>query len=263
MDFTTHDESIVTSGEAVPLCRLYVSWQHPDTRQIVPVGMLSRSDADGATAYEFRYLKAALSLDGFSAFVGFPDFTSAYRSEQLFPFFENRLMPRGRDDYNDFLASLGLPQGADPFEVLARSEAKRATDAIEVFPEPTVSADGIASCRFLVRGIRHLPHAQEAIESLTLGERLFVVLDPQNKVDQLAILLRNGQYEFIGYLPRFLTSLVHAPHLNGDIQDVCVRVEHIGDVNGPVHIRLLCRVEVPWPNSGPVLNGPEYEPVQA
>jgi hypothetical protein len=235
------------SAHAPPTpCRLYVAWQDPASRAIVPVGRLSRYVSNGDITYEYRYLRTAADLDGFQPFVGFPALNHAYRSSQLFPFFENRLMPRARDDYADFVGSLGLPPDADPFEVLARSEGRRQTDTIEVFPEPAFD-DGVVHCRFLVHGIRHVPDAQEAIDSLRVGDALGVLLDPQNPVDARAVMLRDQTFHLLGWVPRYLTELVRTPLARLGPHAVHVCVEHIGRRDGPAHLRLLCALDARWP----------------
>lgn len=226
--------------------RLLIAWQDPASRRITPVARLERR-SDGEDTYEFRYLRSAVHLERFRPFVGFPDVERIYRSSDLFPFFENRLMPRTRADYSEFVSALGLEPNADPFEVLALSEGRRQTDTIEVFPEP-VLANGVAQCRFLVRGVRHVPRAQEAIDSLAAGDHLSVVPDPQNPEDRLAVLLRDGDFHLLGWVPAYLTSLISVPLgvLGPDAVDVTV--EHIGDRKGPSHLRLLCRLAVQWPS---------------
>lgn len=155
-------------------------------------------------------------------------------------------MPRSREDYPGFLESLGLEPGADPFEVLALSEGRRQTDTIEVFPEP-ILVDGVARCRFLVHGVRHVPGAQEAIDSLAVGDQLCVVPDPQNPVDPLAVLLRDGDFHLLGWVPRYLTGLVNTPMAHLGPAAVRVVVEHTGARDGPSHLRLLCEMVADWP----------------
>jgi len=241
--------------------RLFVAWQDPETRSITPVGCLTRRQGSDGETFEFRYLRQARHLQHFRPFVGFSSLEECYRSTDLFPFFENRIVPRTRDDYVDYVGTLGLPIDADPFEILAHSEGRRATDAIEVFPAPSLDADGVVTCRFLVHGVRHIPGAHDAIDGLTLGEVLSVLPDPQNEVDRLAVLLRTGGYRLVGYVPAYLTSLIHRPLDAYGSDAVQVNVEHIGDRNGPSHLRLLCRLAARWPDDVPPLGGPDFEPI--
>lgn len=120
-------------------------------------------------------------------------------------------MPRTREDYPGYVSTLGLSIDADPFEILARNEGRRATDTLEIFPEPMVDEQGSVSCLFLVRGVRHIRGAHDAIDTVTVGDELHVLFDPQNEIDALAVLLRTGAYRPVGYVPAFLTSLVHRP----------------------------------------------------
>ena len=150
--------------------------------------------------YEFVYLSGAATRVGFLDLVVFPNFEDVYRSAELFPFFANRLMAPGRADRDGFLASLALAESAQPFEILARSEGRRATDTFEIFPEPTLGDDGRVSASFLVRGIRHIDGAHDVVDRLVIGDRLTVQPEPENEHDKNAILLVKGQP--IGYLPR-------------------------------------------------------------
>ena len=252
---STRVSDLAQQRDGPPVRRLYIAWQDPASREISPVGALTRHE-DGT--YEYRYLRQAEALPGFRPFVAFPDLHRVYRSAEFFPFFENRLVPRDRTDFPAFVAAVDLPVDADPFEILARTQGRRATDTVEVFPEPVADpATGSVVVHFLVRGVRHVPHAQEAIDTLAPGDQLRVVPDPQNPVDRFAVLLRTDDVRIVGWIPAYLTRLVH--HGLGRDAGPLVTVELIGDRSGPVHLRLLCRLEVEWRDTGPVLSGPEYE----
>jgi len=259
--------TVLIDGSVAPRAggvqRLFVAWQDPQTRSITPVGCLTRRQGSDGETFEFRYLRQARELPRFRPFVGFSSLDKSYQSTNLFPFFENRIMPRTRDDYVDYVGTLGLPIDADPFEILAYSEGRRATDAIEVFPAPILDTNGIVTCRFLVHGVRHIAGAHDAIDGLTVGEALHVLPDPENEVDNLAVLLRTGDYRLVGYVPAYLTSLVHRPLDACGSDAVQVNVEHIGDRNGPSHLRLLCRLAARWPDDVPPLGGPDFEPIGA
>ena len=135
--------------------RLYTTWRNPDGL-IRPVGTLTRRATGDGNSYRFVYLKAAEQFDGFRCLPGLPDLHRVYESEHLFAVFRNRLMPRSRPDYGDFVRELDLEEETDPFEVLIRSEGWRATDRVEVFAHPERMPDGALTTLFFVRGIRHL-----------------------------------------------------------------------------------------------------------
>ena len=259
MRSTALAESAPAAGLVAPGRRVFVAWQNPETREITPVAMLQRL-ADGEARFEFRYLRRAGDLPDFRPFIGFPDLARPYQSEELFPFFENRIVPRTREDYPEFVRSLGLGPDADPFEILARTEGRRQTDTIEVFPEPLLDQGSLCLC-FLVHGIRHVPGADEAIEHLSPGAELSVMADLQNDNDVLAVMVRSADYQLLGWIPRYLTELVHTPLRELGQGALSVRVEHIGDRDGPIHLRLLCRMEARWPEGRPApFSGPDYEP---
>jgi hypothetical protein len=239
--------------------RLYVSWQDAERRSFVPVGMLTQSAAGD---FEFRYLHGAETDPDFRAFIGFPDLHHVYRSTEQFPFFENRLMPRGRSDYSAYLGSLGLAQNADPFEVLARSGGRRATDTVEVVAEPTVDPDtGHASCYFLVRGVRYVEGADDAIDRLDIGDHLGTEPDPGNEHDEHARYLLTIDGVRIGYVPAYLTEfLSRSADLHGE-GAIDIVVEHLGERAGPSHFRLLCRLVAPWPEGQPPFSGAAFEPL--
>lgn len=252
---STRVSDLAQQRDGQPVRRLYVAWQDPASREISPIGALTRQE-DGT--YEYRYLRQAEVLPGFRPFVAFPDLHRVYRSAEFFPFFENRLVPRDRTDFSAFVAAVDLPVDADPFEILARTQGRRATDTVEVFPEPVPDpATGRVAVHFLVRGVRHVPHAQDAIDTLAAGDLLRVVPDPQNPVDCYAVLLRTNDVRIIGWIPAYLTRLVH--HGLENDPGPLVTVERVGDRSGPVHLRLLCRLEVEWRDTRSVLSGPEYE----
>lgn len=75
--------------------RLAVTWQHPDSRAIQPVGMLEH-DGD---RYHFHYIRRAQYVEDFRPFLGFPDLGRAYTSAHLFPIFAERVMDARRPDY--------------------------------------------------------------------------------------------------------------------------------------------------------------------
>lgn len=242
--------------------QLYVAWQDPASRAIRPVGVLTAMVEAGEPLYEYRYIRGALDIDAFRPFVEFPDLEGVYRSPVLFPMFQNRLMPRRRSDYPEYLASLGLDvaDDPDPFEVLATSFGQRATDTVEVFEPPRLDErTGRARCRFLCRGVRHQDGAEAAIATLAVGDRLHLEVQPDNPVDPQAIRLRTDGGAYVGWVPAYLVNFLHrAARLAGGLQQIDVHVEH-RNTEGPWHLRLLCTMASPMPIGG--FASPELEPL--
>ena len=240
--------------------RLYATWRNPEGL-IRPVGVLTRRSTGDGESYHFVYLKAVEQFEGFKCLPGLPDLHHAYESEFLFPVFRNRLMPRRRPDYEDFVQRLALDVETDPFEVLIRSEGWRATDRIEVFAHPERTEDDTLTALFFVRGIRHRDCAVEAVDEVQVGDILELVDEPDNPVNPRAILVSTRTGRMVGWVPECLLETVHELHeLTTAVQ---VTAEHVNPDTSPPHMRLLCRLQAPWPDGYEPLDGPEYRPIAA
>ena len=242
--------------------RLYATWRNPDGL-IRPVGVLTRLCTSGGEWYRFVYLKAAEQFDGFNCLPGLPDLHHVYENEWLFPVFRNRLMPRSRPDYRDFVGELALDveTDPDPFEVLIRSEGWRATDRIEVFAHPERTPEGDLTTLFFARGIRHLDGAAAAVDEVRAGDVLELEDEPDNPVNPRAILVNTRTGRRVGWVPDCLVETVH--ELRGLGSAVEVSAEHVNPESSPPHMRLLCRLRAPWPDGYEPLSGPEYQPIAA
>lgn len=228
-----------------PVKTLFVAWQDPASRRFFPVGRLSKVDLPSGTGFEFVYTKGVYQAteSGFERFLAFPDLTTTYRSDRLFPFFENRLVPLTRNDYGEFVKSLGLdPAIATEMDILARSGGQRVTDSIELFSAPEgPMPDGSFVYFFLSHGLSHMPMcAQERVASLPSGDQLFLVHDLQNHVDPQALLLRTVDCCCVGYLPRYLGSDIW--QAIGSCAKVQVFIEQLNPPPTPIQQRLLCRM---------------------
>ena len=240
--------------------RLYATWRNPEGL-IRPVGVLTRRAMEEGATYRFVYLKAAEGFDGFNCLPGLPDLHHVYESEHLFPVFRNRLMPRRRPDYGDFVQRLNLDVETDPFEVLIRSEGWRATDRIEVFAHPERTPDDALTTLFFVRGIRHLDGAVSAVAGVRAGDVLELEDEPDNSVNPRAILVSTRTGRRVGWVPDCLLETIHQlRELDAPIE---VMAEHVNPESSPPHMRLLCRLRAPWPHGYEPLTGPEYQPIAA
>ncbi len=241
---------------------LYVAQQFTD-RSIRPVGRLTLNAAPGRPRFEFVYLQSARSIDGFRPYVSFPDFSQTYVSNDLFPFFENRVMARGRPEYEASLAALDLSVDAEPFEILSRNGGHRATDEIELFPEPERDTHGNATCLFFARGIRYVQGAEETISELHVGDQLFLHPDPENKNDSTAVKLVTQAGSVAGWVPRYFTRFVSEALMACPPNKVRVEVRRVGQKGSSRHSRLLvrlscCWLDAPWP-----FTAPEFAPVNS
>lgn len=247
---------------------LFLTWQDPDSRQWFPVGRLDVVGANGDRSYTFAYTNGALDAAGqgdFHPLVSFPDLHGEYESDTIFPLFANRVMPRSRPDYPEFVEWLSVAESADdPIAVLARSGGRRATDTLEVFPAPEVSADGQQEAVFFVHGLRHQTQAaRERALSLEPGERLRIQYDVQNERDRYALTLRtderfDGDMHTLGYFPRYIASDV-VPRILDAPESVVVTVERVNRPPAPANFRLLCRLRGRWPEGEGLFAGHPYQ----
>lgn len=255
---TTCDQTLMTRR------RLFIAWQHPMDRSILPVAVLTLVRGDpGVTRYYFSYLKRALYLKDFTPFSAFPDVHRLYSSSKLFPFFQNRVWSRKRADYGALLSALDLAPDAEPFEVLERSGGRRETDSLEVFPEPYYDRDEReVSFLFFARGLRYIEGADEAASKLRIGDALTILQEWQNPVNPQAFLLaKKPGMRPVGYVPDFLVGLVHDLLRQVGPERVEVAVQHTNGLNTPRQMRVLCKFQARGVLDYPGFNDPALVPV--
>lgn len=227
---------------------IFVAWQDPKSRSWIPVGRLSRENGQ----FAFVYTVGAKQVHDAKRFIPFgrmTDLGAKYLSNELFPLFANRILPKSRPEYRDYPEWLGLGQEENgELEVLARSGGVRATDTLEIFPCPEPTEDNRYAAHFFSRGIRHLlPENQTRISTLEAAQRLFIMRDVQNKADPDALLLRTDDpMAEVGYCPRYFSS--EFTELIGLVgaDNVLARVERVNP-RAPIQFRLLCQISAPWP----------------
>jgi len=225
---------------------LFLAWQDPVSGSWFPIGRLTFNGKE----YQFNYTKGVLKaiLDClFKPLPSFPDLSKVYTSQKLFPLFSNRVMPRSRPDYPEFVQWLNIPQHEDdPIALLARSGGKRVTDQFEVFPCPEPDENGRYCIHFFAHGLRHLPKpAIERINGLKVGELLYLAHEFQNPHDSSALLLCTKDHWIVGYCPRYLCGdILQIISLHRDL--VRVEVDRLNQPPTPLQFRLLCKMTADW-----------------
>jgi hypothetical protein len=239
--------------------RVFLAWQCPKTRAILPIGRLVEL---GKADYEFCYIRAVRRAEehGFGPLISFPHLDGVYRSAELPPVFHNRVMRKSRPDFPAFVSELLLPVDVGPLPLMARSGGRRVTDELEVFGPPEEGRAGHPEMHVLVRGVRHLPHAEGVIGALTVGERLFVMRDLQNEAGEHALMLRTESKVPVGYLPDYLAREFTGA-LCDRAADLTITVAKVNPAPSPVHHRLLCHVA--FPAGMRVFQSDEYQPLVA
>jgi hypothetical protein len=242
--------------------KVYLAWRDPSDGSWRPVGILiSGPDRN----FRFVYTRGARSAKNFVPFNGMEDLESVYESDRIFPLFSNRLLSASRPEYGQLLGWLNIKENEGPdflLKMLAATGGIRATDTLEVFRCPAKNADGQYEVHFFSHGLRHVSgQSLERLNRLSRGERLFLAMDEQNERDELAVALRTADpLEFAGYCPRYLCPDVRRLLEKNEPSQVIVTVEKVNP-EAPLNLRLLCRLEAPWPPHFQPCSAEAYQPL--
>lgn len=238
---------------AVGVRDLLVLWQHPETREIIPIGRLAYDGRE----FTFSYTRAVIDIEHFRPLPGLNGLTTFYRSEFLPSVFANRVMHSSRPDFGEYVRAMGLePEEATPWEQIVQSGGDRAGDTLQFIPVPTVEASR-ARARFLVNGVRWVPDhvftldrgevtvTSDEHEDVLRGLRssMSVDLEPEldNPVDPDATLVTVDGTP-LGWVPRALSTDARRLLDLGRVRGTVLRV---GSADGPPHLRLAVNVDTP------------------
>jgi len=240
---------------------LFLAWQDYTSRVWFPIGRLTY---DG-TRYQFVYIKGAKDAEQqcrFQPLISFPQWDEVYYSNHLFPIFANRLMSASRPEYPSFVERLNVALDEDdPMVLLARSEGKRETDSLTVFPCPEPDEEGKYELHFFAHGLRYLPKsAISRIEQFQVGNKLWLAHEFQNEYDTRALTLNTQDHYIVGYCPRYLLSSVFDLVMRNP-QLVDVRVERINPFPTPLRFRFLCKMTYFILNEVQPFSQDEYQPI--
>jgi hypothetical protein len=244
---------------------LFVAWQSPENRAIYPIArLLYRHEAP---RYEFAYVRGVLDAEehGFTPFREVLDTQRVYWFEELPPLFTNRLMPRTRLDFPEHIARLGLGEGGTlpaPELVLARSEARKVTDHLEITAPPQFDH---ASRRWtyhgFARGVRHIAGAEEAVRTVHPGDHLEIERDFVNYWDARALLVLRSDRAKLGFVPHILIE--DLGRLLDEGAAVATEVVRVNLPPAPIHQRLLVRFTVAHREGFAPLSTPRFQPLSA
>lgn len=235
--------------------RLAVAWQHPRTRRITAVGLLTCDEL----SYSFCYLRSASAVEAFQPFLGFPDLNRHYEAPTLFPLFAQRVMRSSRPDFERYREALRLEPGASDWSILGRSQGQREGDGIRVFAEPKIEEHGVTTSTFFVSGLRHRmqqdPEVEEALRALAPGDQLALVDEPTNREDARALLVAERSGLALAWVPSVLLSYVHT------VRSIAPPVLTVAGTNGldvPPAYRLLVTLDGTVPEGYRPFGGPEW-----
>lgn len=250
--------------------KLAVTWQHPRSRVISPIGLLTH---DVSGSYRFRYIHNARNVQGFRPLVGFPSLDRAYESEQLFPLFAQRVMSPRRPDYLGYLKTLGLERNASPWEVLALSGGRRTGDTIQLVPAPVPLEGDTWEIDFLVHGVRHMINRpivlndsticsdarqlEASLEGLAAGDQLHLISDSTNEANPNAQLIVTNGGVPIGFLPDLFTE----DFVRLDRGGVRCEAVVVNNAASPWHMRVLARLTCKVPENFAFFSSESWIPI--
>ena len=238
---------------------LFVAYQDTVSRTWTPVARLTHEDS----LYRFAYTEGAKKLVGFVPFGRMTELDAEYQSEEIFPLFKNRLLPKSRPEYADYLSWLGLTEVShDAIEELARTGGLRATDTLELIPCPEPSSSNQYEVYFFCRGLNYLSaDSQSRAANLQVNDVLYLMSDMQNDSDEMALLLRTSDpVTLVGYVPRYYSAeFSRLIDLVGR-KNAKVVVEKVNS-NAPIQYRVLCKLTAPWPANFEPCHTDSYEVV--
>lgn len=236
---------------------LLVLWQHPESRQIHPIGRFSY---DGEV-FTFSYTRHAHNIPDFRPLPGLALDGVAYQGTRMPTLFQQRTMSPSRPDFDAVMQHLGIaPRDATPWEQIVHSGGHRAGDTLQFMELPSVAA-GHVHARFLTNGIRHIPNGttrilngasfqvsaeeqERALGSLSFGDELCLLLESDNPKDPHAVVVAHSGVP-LGWVPRILSTGVRELIERG--QHVRATVHRIADSSAPPHVRLVVDLDAEAP----------------
>lgn len=239
---------------------IYIIWQDPtkESRMWNPVAKLTRTKEN---RYIFNYTNGAKHKK-FSPFPRMLKLEDVYHSEELFPFFKNRIIPENRPEFLEMLDWVGLKrENLDLLDLLSISGGSRGTDNFRIINIPKIE-DGYYIQKFFVSGISHCTDQEkENIKNFSQNEKLCIKLEDNNPHDKNAImLLRTTDGKKVGYYPHYLNvDLRKIISMESECHEkACdITVDKV-NLTAPEQYRLLCTLKIKWPDGFIPFESNEY-----
>ena len=249
---------------------LLVLWQHPESRQIHPIGRFSY---DGEV-FTFSYTRHAHGIPDFRPLPGLPLDGVPFQSTRMPTLFQQRTMSPSRPDFDTAMQNLGIaPREATPWEQIVHSGGRRAGDTLQ-FMELPETVDGQLRTRFLTSGVRHIPDGstlsfgstsvqvssddhEHALGILSAGDELSLLPQTDNPKDPDAVILAAAGVP-VGWVPRILSAGVRT--LIESFHDVRASVARVAGPSAPPHVRLVVDLEAEAPAGFTFDVAGEWEP---
>lgn len=223
---------------------VFVLWQDTaDTRMWYPVAKLTQKSE---LEYIFNYTKGA-EHKNFTYFPSMENKDKQYKSEKLFTFFKNRLIPESRPEHDSMFEWSGLsPDSKDYLELLAISGGEKKTDHFRIVDIPK-RHNNYYCVKFFISSINYLTvDEKESLKLICAGDELNYQFDNSNGMDSDATILLKDQKIKVGYLPHYLCrdlkKLLSFDN-NQTVEFSVVKVNH----DAPSQFRILCEMKTLWP----------------
>ena len=226
---------------------VFVIWKDFKDGMWHTVAQLSRVDE----VYRFNYTKGA-EHPNFTAFPRMTDKTESYVSNNLFPFFQNRLLPLNRPEFKKMLEWSDLDiDSYDELDMLSISGGARKTDQYRIISKPQATNEKEYNIRFFTSGVSHLNDVSlKKIEELKRGDILTFESEDDNRYDSKAILVTTIDEEKVkvGYCPKYYNTDIRSLLKTNELAKNCLKVVKINS-DSPAHFRLLCEFSTSWTES--------------
>ncbi len=214
--------------------------------------------------YIFSYTRGALNKN----FVPFPRMSileKEYVSHELFPFFQNRIIPERRPEYYTMLSWLDMSPGSnDPLDILSASGGSRKTDNFRIIKVPQRTENNEYRLKFFVSGIAYISDTAKH-ELITLDSRnlLSCVIEETNHADSNAIAIINPKSgQRLGYYPRYLNEDLIRVNRQLSVMgnELCTQIPVLKvNFSAPEQYRLFCEAVTPWPNGFSPFQSDKYK----
>ena len=227
------------------------------SREWFPVGRLSFLD----DTYVFGYTNGAFNAKsaGFLGLAGMNDFSKTYKSERIFPIFQNRILNNSRPDRPEFLNWLNIDlDNYSQFEELARTGGIKATDSLRLYPVPS-PVNNQYLVNFFAHGVSHLIETyKKRANKLSVGDKLYLCADLENEYDKNALILRTEDpVEVVGYCPKFFAEDFYTV-FEASKKSFSVNLVKV-NADSPEQLRLLCKLSCEWPHNFLPFNRHEFQ----
>jgi hypothetical protein len=190
--------------------RLFVIWRAPSDGGRHVIGHLTRRRPGAAYQFWYQAELSAASAKGFTLLPSFPEYRgieSPYEARYLFAMFADRIPSKQRADAVRMMASWGVQQSDDQFEVLAKSGGLRATDRIELAEYRPPDDPLLEPLEFRVAGTGYVP--SQVRGPLIVGTAVSFEREPSNEHDPHAtVVARTEDGLHVGYVPRQYSAIM-------------------------------------------------------